>query len=130
MLRYVFLGYIVLYAFIAVGMFSLHALIVPREEKKDDKPWETPLDILLSVTGLAGMLFLYLHFEPNWLKIAWLPVSVVLLLVQVWANLRDRLGWLRTPGADADRGAARAADLTTLMFLTPSLALNLLYAFR
>jgi hypothetical protein len=130
MLRYVFLGYIVLYSFITVGMFSLHAFIVPPEEKKDDKPWETPLDILLSATGLAGMLFLYLHFEPNWLKIAWLPVSVALLLVQVWANLRDRLGWLRTAGGDADRGPARAADLTTLMFLAPSLALNLLYAFR
>jgi hypothetical protein len=83
MLRYVFLGYIVLYGIIAVGMFSLHALIVPREEKKDDRPWEAPLDILLSLTGLAGMLFLYLHFEPNWLKIVWLPASVVLLLAQV-----------------------------------------------
>ncbi|HWQ92110.1 MAG TPA: hypothetical protein VN673_10590 [Clostridia bacterium] len=128
MLRYVFLGYIILYAIIAVGLFSLHALIVPSEEKENDRPWETPLDISLSVLGLAGMLLLYLQFEPNWLKIVWIPVSVLLLLGQVWLNLRDRLGWVRS--AKADRNATRAADLTTLVFLTPSLALNLVYAFR
>jgi hypothetical protein len=128
MLRYVFLGYIILYAIIAVGLFSLHALIVPPEEKKDDPRWETPFDISLSVLGLAGMLLLYLQFEPNWLKIVWIPVSVLLLLAQVWLNLKDRLGWLSS--ADADRNAARAADLTTFAFLAPSLALNLVYAFR
>ncbi len=128
MLRYVFLGYIILYAIIAVGLFSLHALIVPVDEKKNDLRWETPLDILLSVAGLAGMLFLYLQFDPNWLKIVWIPVSVLLLLAQVWVNLRDRLGWLRCGGAD--RRATRAADLTTFVFLAPSLALNLVYAFR
>jgi hypothetical protein len=57
MLHYVFLAYIVLYAIIAVGMFSLHALIVPPKDKKDDKPWETPLDIVLSLIGRPGCCF-------------------------------------------------------------------------
>jgi hypothetical protein len=75
------------------------------------------------------MLFLYFHFEPNWLKITWIPVSIALVLVQLWVNLRDRMRWLRAPDADADKGAAKATDLTTLIFLGPSLALNLRYAF-
>jgi cell division protein FtsW (lipid II flippase) len=128
MVQYLLLGYIVLYAVMAVGMFSLYALIVPSEEKKDDKTWETPLDIVLALIGLAGMLLLYLHFEPVWLKLAWVPVSIALAITQVWLNLRSRR--LRAAAAEVDREAVRATDLTTILFLAPSLLLNFLYAFR
>ena|ERR1035437_4114153 len=127
MLRYVFLGYIVVYAIIAVGIFSLHALIVPGEEKKDDKAWEAPLDLVLALSGLAGMLLLYLRFEPLWLKLMWMPVSIALALAQLWLAVRDRR--FRAAAAQDDRGALRAADLTTVLFLAPSLLLNFLYAF-
>jgi len=75
------------------------------------------------------MLFLYLHFEPYWLKIAWRPVSVALVVVQVWGTLTDSGNWRHTPAADAANDAVTYADLTTLLFLAPSLLLNLFYAF-
>jgi hypothetical protein len=125
MFQYLLLGYIVLYTVIAVGMFSLHVLIVPSEEKKDDKAWETPLDIVLALFGLAGMLLLYLRFEPVWLKQMWIPLSIAVALTQVWLALRGRRS-----RAEVDPGTVRAADLTTFLFLAPSLLLNFLYAFR
>jgi amino acid transporter len=129
MVRYLFLAYIIVYLVIAVGLFSLYAQIVPRDEKKNDPVWETPLDLLLALTGLAGMLFLYLGVQPHWLKIAWRPISVAILLVQIWGNLKSRVTWNRSPEASQEKGLRAAADLTTLVFLAPSLILNLYYAF-
>jgi amino acid transporter len=128
MLRYLLLGYIIVYTVIAVGMFSLNVIIVPREDKKDDRAWETPLDVVLALLGLAGMLLLYFRFEPSWLKLKWIPVSIGLALTQVWLNFRGRK--FRATAAQDDPGALRAADLATLLFLAPSLPLNFIYAFR
>jgi hypothetical protein len=128
MFRYVLLGYIVIYAIIAVGLFSLHALIVPPEEKKDEQSWETPLDLVLALSALAGMVLFYVRFEPAWLKLTWIPVSIALALTQAWLAFRDRQ--FRAAAAQDDPGAVRAAGLTTLLFLAPSLLLNFLYAFR
>ena len=130
MLRYLLLGYIILYVFLGVGLFALHAFYVPKEDKKDEPVWETPLDLLLSVISLAGMVFLFTGFEPGWLKSAWRPVSVVLALVQMWGELRARSSLSKTPGDEEDREARTAGDITLLLFVAPALALNLLYAFR
>jgi hypothetical protein len=91
MFQYLLLGYIVLYAVIALGMFSLHAFIVTGEEKKDDKAWETPLDLVLALIGLAGMLLLYLGFEPVWLKLAIWRVTGRLGTASVSCQLRHLL---------------------------------------
>jgi hypothetical protein len=128
MFRYLLLGYIIVYVVIAVGMFSLYALIVPSEEKKDDKAWETPLDVVLALIGLAGMLSLYFRFEPIWLKVTWIPVSIGVALTQIWLAIRGRQ--FRAAAAQDDPGGVRAVDLITLLFLVPSLLLNFLYAFR
>jgi amino acid transporter len=127
MLRYLLLGYIIVYTVIAVGMFSLNVIIVPREDKKDDRAWETPLDVVLALLGLAGMLLLYFRFEPSWLKLTWIPVSIGLALTQVWLAIRDRQ--FRAAAAQDDPGGVRVADLTTIFFLAPSLLLNFIYAF-
>jgi hypothetical protein len=125
MLRYLLLGYIILYVFLGVGLFALHAFYVPKEDKKDEPVWETPLDLLLVAIGLAGMVFLFSEFRPYWLPIVWRPVSVLLLVTQVWLNLKGRYEY-----ADEDKQARTAADIFTLSFLAPSLVLNLIYAFR
>jgi hypothetical protein len=130
MLHYLLLAYVAFYAFIGISLFALHALIVPEEDKEKDKPWETPLDVLLCLAGLAGMLFLLLQFEPPWLKLAWRPVSVALLLAQAYANLKTGTHWFRSAEEVVDREVRVAADAATLLFLAPSLALNLFYAFR
>jgi hypothetical protein len=75
------------------------------------------------------MLFLYLEVQLHWLKIAWRPVSVAILLVQIWGNLKSRVAWHRSPEASQETDARAAADVTTLLFLAPSLILNLFYAF-
>jgi cell division protein FtsW (lipid II flippase) len=128
MLRFFLLGYIIIYGVIAVGMFWLYAVIVPSEEKQDDKAWETPLDIVLVVIGLAGMLLLYFRFEPSWLKLTWIPVSIGVALTQIWLAVRGRQ--FRAAAAQDDPGGVRAVDLITFLFLVPSLLLNFVYAFR
>ena len=83
---------------------------------------------LLALSGLVGMLLLYFHFEPIWLKLTWIPVSIATALAQIWLALR---GWrFRVAAAQDDPGAVRFADLTTFLLLAPSLLLNILYAFR
>ena len=128
MLRFVLLGYIIIYGVIAVGMFCLYAQIVPSEEKKDDKAWETPLDIVLVLIGLAGMLLLYFRFEPGWLKLTWIPVSIGVALTQIWLAVRGRQ--FRAAAVQEDPGGVRGVDLITFLFLVPSLLLNFIYAFR
>ena len=127
MLRYLLLGYIILYVFFGVGLFALHAFFVPEEDKKDDPPWETPIDLLLAIVGLAGMVFLFIGFQPDWLQTVWRPVSMLLFVTQVWLNLKDRFS---REYANADKESRGFADIFTLLFLAPSLVLNLLYAFH
>jgi hypothetical protein len=76
------------------------------------------------------MLFLFLDIRAHWLQIAWRPVSVALVLAQVWGNLKARFGYSRSPECAGDRDAITFADIGTLLLLAPSLALNVIYAFR
>jgi uncharacterized membrane-anchored protein len=130
MLRYLLIGYIVAYVIMAIAMFVLYRLAVPAEDKKNDEPWHMPLDIALFAAGLAGMLFLYLDVQAHWLEIAWCPVSLALVVIQVWGNLKDRLEYYRSSESTGDRNARAFSDIVTLLLLAPSLALNLIYAFR
>src|SRR5881396_1310904 len=105
MLHHLLIGYIVLYVIVAIGLFALHSLIVPVEDKKDDKRWETPLDLLLVLTGLAGMLFLLIGIQPHGLKVAWRPISVSLFLLQILLCVKDRIRFSRSAEATSEKRA-------------------------
>lgn len=127
MSHHLLLGYIILYGVLTLGTFALYALVVPKEEKVANRAWETALDVLLAATAFAGMIFLLKDFRPQGLPTAWRVVSVVLVASQLIINLRARSRRERGP---EDETPAQFADLTTLIVLPPSLALNLIYAFR
>lgn len=128
--HYFLLGYIILYAIVGVGLFSLYALIVPEDEKQNDRSWETPVDIALVLTGLAGMLFLYFVFDPYWLRVAWRPISIALAVMHVFMNLKGRKQILNSSKGDVGKAMVMKSDITTLFLIAPSLVLNLIYAFR
>jgi len=109
MLRYFLLAYIVLYIFFSIGLFAMYASVVSRDEKKSDHWWETPLDIALLLTGLIGMMLLYLHIHTLWLTMLWRPVSIILVVVQFWGNFRARSSWGRSAQGVTERGAVAFA---------------------
>lgn len=130
MTHYLFLGYLILYALVSIVLHGLYALIVPREEKAQDPPWETPLDLVSALVAFAGMLLLYLDVDPPWLIMIWKPVSVLLVVSEVYRNVLARFRWFRSPEAETTSpSAVRATDLMTLFLLLPALVLNLVYAF-
>jgi len=131
MARYLLLTYIVLVAVGGIGLQIAYALLVPAREKKNDSWWEIPLTVVLLSVALAGMLFLYVDLRSPALKALWKPVSVVVLGSQLYLNLRDRIGAIRSPLPAEERGRLiRAADVLTLAFVLPSSVLSLVYAFR
>ena len=87
MQHYLLVGYVIIYCIVAIFFFIAYARIVPDEQKKTDNPWETPLDLLLIVVGLAGMLFLLSDLKSDTLKFIWRPVSIVLAATQLYLNL-------------------------------------------
>ena len=130
MFRYLLIGYIFIYCVFAVFLFVAYARIVPAEEKKTDKPWETPLDLVLAVVGLAGMLFLLTDLESSTIKAVWCPVSIALAATQFYGNLKGRLAMFRSGEAKHGDAEVGYADISTLLFLLPSIGLNIYYAFR
>jgi len=130
MTHYLFLGYLILYALVSILLHGLYALIVPDKEKKTDPTWETPLDLGSNLVALTGMLLLFLQVNPPWLTLIWKPVSVLLVVSEVYRNGLARLRWFRSPEAEATSpSTVRATDLMTLFLLLPALVLNLVYAF-
>ena len=129
-LRYLLIGYVIIYCVFAGFLFVAYARIVPAEDKKSDKPWETPLDITLVVIGLVGMFFLLTNLESSILKNIWRPMSIALAAAQLYLNLRGRLDLLRSGEVKKGESETRFADFSMLLFLLPSLGLNIYYAFR
>lgn len=127
MLHYLFIGYIVIYCIFAIVLFIGYARIVPDEEKKTDKPWETPLDLILVAVGLAGMIFLLINLQSTTLKAVWRPLSIVLAVTQLYLNSKGRLDMLRS---GATKPEIITADISTLLLLLPSIGLNIYYGFR
>ena len=130
MFHYLLLGYIGIYVCFAFFVYVLYAQLVPEEMKKDDKPWETPIDMILIVTGLLGMIFLLVDLRSNTIKTIWQPLSVILVLAQLYLNLKGRLEFWRSGEPERHKVEAGYADLSTILFLCPSLCLNIYYAFR
>jgi hypothetical protein len=129
--RFLLLAYIVFFTVGAVALKVAYALLVPAREKKNDPWWETSIDLLLLVLALAGMVFLFIDLQAPIVKSFWKPLSIAILVGQLYLNLRGRVAFLRFPrDADIRLAHVRAADLSTLALVAPSSALNLVYAFR
>ena len=67
MIRYLLISYVVVYAVVTAFVFVAYAGVVPKDDKKGDKPWKTPLDLILALAALAGMLLFFFSIEPHWL---------------------------------------------------------------
>jgi hypothetical protein len=130
MLRYFLIGYLVVYFVFMIMLFTAYKVIVPKEDKKKDKPWETPLDIAMAVAGLGGMIFLLIDFQSATAKIIWRPLSVALLLGQIYLCVRSRVRTIASGEVKPGEPEAKIADIVTLLFLLPSLCLNIYWAFR
>ena len=130
MQHYLLVGYVIIYCIVAIFFFIAYAQIVPDEQKKTDKPWETPLDLVLIVVGLAGMLFLLSDLKSDTLKFIWRPVSMALAATQLYLNLKGRLEMFRSGEARKGDVEVGHVDILTILFLLPSICLNIYYAFR
>jgi hypothetical protein len=121
-------AYIILYAIFCVAILSAKFFVLPREERIDDNVWQTPLDVSLLLVGLVGMVLLALRYDSANMKTAWKFISVALAVGQIALNMHDRAKHLRN-SAEVVGAHVRLADLGVLLFLMPSLGLNLAYAF-
>ena len=130
MFRYLLIGYIIIYCVFAIVLFVAYARIVPEEDKKTDKPWETPVDIGLMLVGLAGMVFLLIDLQSTTVKAIWQPLSIGLVAAQVFLCLRARIAMLRSGEITKEERGVIYADISTMLFLLPSFCLNIFYAFR
>lgn len=128
--RSLLIGYVIIYCVFAIFLFGAYKRIVPEEEKKADKPWETPLDLIMVTVGLAGMVFLLADLKSDTLKFVWRPVSIMLAVAQLYGNLRARLELFRSGEAKEGEPEIGYADISTILFLLPSICLNIYCAFR
>lgn len=126
-MRTFLLVYTIAYAVLGVVAIAVYVMLVPREEKTNDRPGETILDTVLLLIGLAGMVLLIVDFSPTLLKDSWKVVSVALVVTQFWLNLRARARHLAATPADERSLLVRAGDFGLLAVLAPSF--NLAYAF-
>jgi hypothetical protein len=130
MFHYLLTGYIIIYFVFAIFLFVTYARFVPGEEKKGDKPWETRLDLILVFVGFVGMLFLLTNLKTGAVKALWRPVSIALAATHLYLNLKGRLDILRSDETKPEDREVGYADILTVMFLVPSICLNIYYAFR
>ena len=121
------LVYIIVYSIVFSFIFIAHAVMVPADEK-DDEPWETPLDILLIVIGLIGMVLLLVNFQNAAIKEIWRPTSIALLGIQLFLKWRGEK-WLSKNVKPEELKAAYILSAATGLILLPSLVFNIYYAF-
>ena len=127
-MRLLLLAYIGVYVIVFIGAFAVYFRSSPRDGEVADSAAENALDVLLLAIGLAGMLLLWRQHESETLRHVWKFVSVTLVLAQLSLNLHARAKRIRTD-PNLSSTFVRAADFGILLFLLPSLALNLAYAF-
>ncbi len=127
-MRTVLIIYIAGYALVVGGMLLIYVFVIPRDDKKGDHWWTTPLDVLLAVLMFIGMLLLAISNDSTTLKTAWKVLAPTMVAIQLFVNIQARVVHMR---ATRDRSdvRTRAGDLAMLLFVSPALALNLVYAF-
>ena len=113
---------------LVLGGVLVAGMIVRDEELPAEAWWESPVDLVLFVIGLAGLLFLCLELDAAWLKLAWKPVSVCLAAAQLGLNIWGRYRVHRAQPDLASR-SSWIGDTAIVTLLMPALALNVLFAF-
>ena len=128
--HFLLVGYIILYCTFAIFVLVTYTQKVPEELKKDDKPWDTLIDFILIAIGLAGMIFLLSDLQSITTKVIWRPVSITLVITQLYLNLKGRLDLLHSGATKEGDEVLGYTDFSVTLFLLPSICLNIYYAFR
>ena len=125
-MRVLLIVYMGLYALFVGGILLVYLFVIPKGEKRHDPSWETPLDVILLLTGFAGMWLLATENEA--MKASWQVVAPVMVALQLFMNIRGRAKQMREQNDQPDT-YSRMSDVMFLLFMVPSLGLNLAYAF-
>jgi hypothetical protein len=130
MKEYLIIVYIVVYGIVYIALELYYRFLIPEERKKSDKVWEMPVDITLAVTALIGMILYVNHISDPWIKMLWKPVSLIIILFQIYLNLKSRIEISRSDERVIDDpNSIYVADAATIIYLIPAITLNLLFAF-
>ena len=121
--------YMIVYALVVGGTLILYVWAVPADEKKDDRWWTTPLDALLAGLAFIGMFLLATDHDSAALRGTWKVLAPAMVAIQLFLNVRARLAHMHAVNDRADLHVP-SADLGVLLFVSPALALNLVYAFH
>jgi len=120
------LGYLVVFGLGNAFLF-LGAFLLPKEDR--DPPLETLVDFFVASTLFAGMLLLLVDIDSPTVRMLWKPVSIVVAVAAVYANLRARFKELRDQESAEEHGAIAFADCLTITLFLPSIAFNIYFAF-
>ena len=118
--------YCVLYA-----LFLIWTII--EAFQSEDPWWETLSDVVLLPLGGIGMVLFLLSVSDPFLKSIWRVVAIAIVVGQLLTNVISRhrmlTGQTEQDPEKISQWAILGADLTTIVFLAPMIALNFLYAF-
>ena len=110
--------------------FRCSSAIGSAEYKKDKKPWETPVVILLVVFSLTGMIFLLLNLRDGLIKEIWQPISIALLATQFFLRWRGEKWLLKYYLKPGQLNKFYLVNIVAGLIVLPSSVLNIYYAFR
>ncbi|HJR08805.1 MAG TPA: hypothetical protein VJ842_16210 [Pyrinomonadaceae bacterium] len=95
--------------------------------------WEIVTDLILLPLGFAGMAFYQLGAGAPLLKTIWKGASVLLLaghfVSDLYSSHQVRKGETDIAPKEISKYALIAADLTSIITVLPSIALNFLFAY-
>ncbi len=111
------------------GLEVAYLYWLPAEEREADDWWDAPLTILLSGVEFAGLVFLYHEMDAPLLKLIWKPVSILIVVAELFQYLHDMREITRQPSAHEDAGWINGSELLIGALLLPALVLNLYYAY-
>jgi hypothetical protein len=121
--------------YVYVGLYVLFYAWVVADDIGDGEPlWETLGDLVLSALSLLGMIFYLSGVADEGVRAVWKVVSILLVAGQVVLNFYGRhltlKGEKETMKGEIRQPVILAADIAAVAFLLPSLALNVLFAYR
>ncbi|HEX3577815.1 MAG TPA: hypothetical protein VHY33_04555 [Thermoanaerobaculia bacterium] len=128
-MKFLLSSYIVFYVLFGSAVFAAKFILLNQEEPRSSSRWEPALDLVLLAIGLIGMLLLLLDYGSLQVRTVWKFVSVALVATQLGLNLSGRSKYL-ADSTTVENVHVGLADLGVLLFLMPSLGLNLAYEFQ
>lgn len=110
------------------------AASILRDDFKSSAPlWEMVSDLILLPLGFAGMAFYQFGVGAPLLKTIWMGVSVLLLVghfaSDLYSSHQVRKGETDIDPKELSKAALIAADITSIITVLPSIALNFLFAY-